>query len=236
MVRLHSAALRIAWKPAGSAPTQRPGAVSVVGSCASRCASQTQPIQGSFDSYSAAVISGGDLEAVAPIFGILGGAAAVGGFFLKWREHRRPARNEPREALALETADEMVRLKAMVDTGWLGILNYGQGWWEKPALADNYDELGRKGQEMVARSARIDTAFGPSSRAATAVRSATDAAEEVFNALDHIRRERIDYPQSEHAELQVREYFEEDRAKIAAARDRFALAQAEFAEAANTAH
>jgi len=179
------------------------------------------------------VILGIDLSPVVAIFGILGGAAAVGGFLLKWREHRRPARNEARDALAIETAGELVRLKALVDSGWLAVLQYGQSWWEKPALADTYDELGRQGKEMVARSARIDTAFGPSSRAARAVRKATDAAEEVFHALSNIRREQIDGPIDAQAEQEVRAYFQEDRSRIKAARDKFAEAQATFAEAAS---
>jgi hypothetical protein len=87
--------------------------------------------------------------------------------------------------------------------------------------------------EMVARSARIDTAFGPSSRAARAVREATGAAEEVFHALSNIRREQIDGPIDAQAEQEVRAYFQEDRCRIKTARDRFAEAQAVFAEAAS---
>ncbi len=171
-----------------------------------------------------------DLATLAAIFGILGGAATVGSFILKWREHQLPAQSHSREALVLATAEEMVELKALVDPGWLGVLNHGQSWWERPALADNYDALGQPGRKMLARSARIDTAYGPKSQPARAVREAINAAEEVFNALDRIRMEREDQPMNEHAELQVRHYFEEDRERIRAARDRFASAQAAFAE------
>jgi hypothetical protein len=175
-----------------------------------------------------------DLGTVAKVVAILAGFAGIGTFVLKLREHRQPPpRNAPRAALAIETAEEMVGLKALVDTGWLGVLQRGQGWWERPALADNYDALGREGRRMVARSARIDTAFAPSSAAAKAVREATEAAEEVYNALGRIRMERQDQPMNEDAKWQVRKYFQEDRDKIAAARDRFAAAQSTFAEAAS---
>jgi len=174
-----------------------------------------------------------DLAALAAIFGIVGGLAAAGGFILKWREHQRPTQNQPREALALETAEEMMQLKGLIDTAWAGVLSRGQGWWERPTLADNYDALGRAGREMLARSARIDVAFGLDSEVALKVREAVNAAEAVFNALDRIRLERQDRPMNEDAERQVRKYFEDDREKIQIAREQFAFAQTAFAAAVN---
>jgi len=177
------------------------------------------------------VLAAIDLAALAAISGIIGGAAAAGGFILKLREHRRPIPNQTLEALALQTAEEMVQVKALIDTAWAGVLSRGQGWWERPTLADNYDALRQAGRAMLARSARVDTAFGPESQVAAKVREAVDAAEEVFNALDRIRLERQDRPMNEDAERQVRKYFEGDREKVRAAREQFASAQAGFAAA-----
>lgn len=181
-------------------------------------------------------ISLGDAAAavgiVAGVVGIVGGAAKLFHYVARRRRHNQPSPERRRE-LGEECAVALVKVKSSIDTGWLGVLQWGQGWAEQERLRQNHDRLRAEGLNLLEELSRVRVVFGPSSRAADTFGDAVNAAEEVYNALQRIGREREDRPDDEYAARQVQAYFEEDRAKVEQARDHFAKAQARFEEAAS---
>jgi hypothetical protein len=157
----------------------------------------------------------------------------------KWWRHRKRSDARPpsdrREALAEDVADELEALKRLVDTGWLGLIQHGEGWGDRPDLIENYDALQAAGVKLLGRVRRVEIAFGKDSRAAGAVRDAAQAGEDAYYALQNIRRERSDVAIEGHAREQIRRYRAEDTNKLREARDRMAAAQDEFAAAASVA-
>jgi hypothetical protein len=157
----------------------------------------------------------------------------------KWWLRRRQSEAGPPsnrgEALAEDVADELETLKRLVDTGWLGLIQHGEGWGDRPDLIENYDALQAAGVKLLGRVRRVEIAFGKDSRAAGAVREATKAGEDAYYALQNIRRERADGALEGHAHEQIRRYRDEDTGKLREARDRMAAAQDEFAAAVNAA-
>ena len=176
-------------------------------------------------------ISLGDAAAVvgiaAGIIVILSGAAKLVQLLLK-RRRRNESPPERRSELAEECAVALVKVKAAIDGAWLGVLQWGQGWAKQEPLRMTYEGLRAEGLALIEQLSRVRVIFGCESRAAGAFKEAADAAEEVYNALQRIARERDDGPSDEHAARQVQTYFEEGRAKIERARERFAEAQARF--------
>jgi hypothetical protein len=94
--------------------------------------------------------------------------------WVAWRYRLRPAPppgQERREALAGEAAADMVRVKGLIDEGWVGVLQRGKAWAEDAQLVANYEALRDRGRELVERQSEIAVAYGPKSNAATAVRA-----------------------------------------------------------------